>query len=417
MTMKRKMLGLFLVLAIMVGCVPNVVWATTGNDIASVAWNYLGVSRDVYDCSAFTQKVYSDCGISIPRLTYDQANCGTRIYSRDVNDLKPGDIICFGSSSNSSDISHVGIYVGNNVVLHSSYSKWQIAQDNMSNWITTGWYSPPYQFAVRVVSGDTTPPTNPKLQMYDKLVPAGVPVCFEYSCNNADRMYIAIDVDGVREHFIEVSGDHYNGTFTKPGHYEAALYAYNSAGESGFSNWVSFDVYNSKPSNCRLVADKLTGMPNEPIKLTMSANYAVTYSLHIYRNNINIYNYENIKNGKNENYVLKFPEPGTYKVYTTAYNYFDLCQSTPIYITIDKPTTDYPFTVQKSTSYVTITNNTNEAKKACVILALYNGGTLTDTKVYNTTISPDSPMQLNVHSSDYKVFVWDSLSGMKPLSE
>ncbi len=87
-----------------------------------------------------------------------------------------------------------------------------------------------------------TPPTNPKLNVYTSNIAPGEPILFEYSVENAENMYIAIDVDGKREHFIEVTGDHYNGIFTNIGHYAAALYCKNSFGYSGFSNWVEFDV-------------------------------------------------------------------------------------------------------------------------------------------------------------------------------
>lgn len=118
--------------------------------IEAIAEGYCGVSRDVYDCSAYVQQVYADYGISVPRVTYDQADCGERIYTRDLSDLKPGDIICFGSDKN--NITHVGIYDGSGNVLHSSYSSWCIKFDDLYQWINSGQYNPPYQFAVRVIS-------------------------------------------------------------------------------------------------------------------------------------------------------------------------------------------------------------------------------------------------------------------------
>lgn len=323
--MKRKLVGLFVVLAMFVGWLPTVVWAATGNDIANAAWNYLGVSRDVYDCSAFTQKVYSDCGISIPRLTYDQANCGTRIYSRDVNDLKPGDIVCFGSSSNSSDITHVGIYVGNNIVLHSSYSKWQIAQDNMSNWITTGWYTPPYQFAVRVVSGGT-PPTNARISANKQSVAVNEAFTLSYSATNATNYRIG----------------------------------YYWSGDSG---------------------------------------------LHV------------IEKGTSTSENLKFSQPGKYTIHVQCINAFGSVDTSNITVVVNDNSV-YPFTVTKSSTSATVTNNTSEQRKACVIVAKYSSGVLLDTDIYNTVyIAPETPFKINTNSSDYKVFVWDSLSGMKPLAE
>ncbi|MBN4049339.1 C40 family peptidase, partial [bacterium AH-315-N14] len=66
-----------------------------------------------FDCSGFTQYVYSHFGISIGRATYDQINDGIRVAK---NDLQPGDLVFFGSGNNPQ---HTGIYAGNNNYIHS----------------------------------------------------------------------------------------------------------------------------------------------------------------------------------------------------------------------------------------------------------------------------------------------------------
>jgi cell wall-associated NlpC family hydrolase len=66
-----------------------------------------------FDCSGFTQYVYGHFGIAVGRSTYDQINVGTSV-SKD--NLKPGDLVLFGSNSNPH---HAGIYVGNNSYIHS----------------------------------------------------------------------------------------------------------------------------------------------------------------------------------------------------------------------------------------------------------------------------------------------------------
>ena len=90
---------------------------TEGGRAAEAAVVYLDVPRSVLDCSAFTQKAYSDIGLSIPRVTYEQAECGVKIY--DYEKLEPGDIICMGKGAEPDNITHVGIYCGNDIMLHS----------------------------------------------------------------------------------------------------------------------------------------------------------------------------------------------------------------------------------------------------------------------------------------------------------
>lgn len=121
---------------------------TEGDRAAAAAAVYLNVPRNVLDCSAFTQKAYSDIGLSIPRVTYEQAGCGVKIF--DYESLEPGDIICMGDGSEPENISHVGIYCGNDKMLHSSLSKGKIIEVSLSDWIKNGGYGTPFQYAVRI---------------------------------------------------------------------------------------------------------------------------------------------------------------------------------------------------------------------------------------------------------------------------
>lgn len=72
-------------------------------------WGATGPSA--YDCSGFTQAAWRSGGVSLPRTTYTQINAGTRV-SR--SQLEPGDLVFFYSG-----ISHVGLYVGNGMMIHA----------------------------------------------------------------------------------------------------------------------------------------------------------------------------------------------------------------------------------------------------------------------------------------------------------
>lgn len=66
-----------------------------------------------FDCSGLVQYVYGKYGISLPRTTYDQVKCGAHI---EKSDLQAGDLVFFGTASN---VSHVGVYIGNGQYLHA----------------------------------------------------------------------------------------------------------------------------------------------------------------------------------------------------------------------------------------------------------------------------------------------------------
>jgi cell wall-associated NlpC family hydrolase len=64
-----------------------------------------------YDCSGLTQAAWKAAGVSLPRVTYDQADAGTTVS---LADAQPGDLVFFYD-----DISHVGLYIGNGMMIHA----------------------------------------------------------------------------------------------------------------------------------------------------------------------------------------------------------------------------------------------------------------------------------------------------------
>lgn len=89
----------------------------TGSDIANYALQFVGnpyVSGGTSltngcDCSGFTQTVYSDFGIKIPRSSSSQSQGGVEVA---YENAQAGDIIYYGG--------HVAIYIGNNQIVHAS---------------------------------------------------------------------------------------------------------------------------------------------------------------------------------------------------------------------------------------------------------------------------------------------------------
>lgn len=96
----------------------------TGSDIVAYAKKYLGYAyvyggstpKSGFDCSGFTKYVYNHFGYTISRSSKAQAKDGKEV-SRDS--LQPGDLIIFKNQSLTA-IGHVGIYVGDNKIIHAS---------------------------------------------------------------------------------------------------------------------------------------------------------------------------------------------------------------------------------------------------------------------------------------------------------
>jgi len=84
-----------------------------------VAYRFGGDSERGIDCSAFTRRVYRDQGVELPRNSREQAAVGRAVS---YNSVTTGDLIFFDASIQGR-ISHVGVYLGNNVFAHASSSK------------------------------------------------------------------------------------------------------------------------------------------------------------------------------------------------------------------------------------------------------------------------------------------------------
>jgi cell wall-associated NlpC family hydrolase len=90
------------------------------------SWGATGPFK--FDCSGFTQFVYEQNGIELPRVSREQAKEGEYI---DRDSLRKGDLIFF-SSSKSDDVHHVGIYLGNGKFVHASSAKKRVTISSLN---------------------------------------------------------------------------------------------------------------------------------------------------------------------------------------------------------------------------------------------------------------------------------------------
>ncbi|MBQ0140579.1 MAG: C40 family peptidase [Kurthia sp.] len=97
--------------------------STSGNAIIAAGRKYIGTpyvwggtTPGGFDCSGFTSYVYKKAGMkSLPRTSRAQKAAVKRVSSPKV-----GDLIFFSASPGGSYVTHVGIYAGNNTVLHAA---------------------------------------------------------------------------------------------------------------------------------------------------------------------------------------------------------------------------------------------------------------------------------------------------------
>ena len=82
-------------------------------------YRYGGSSPAGFDCSGFVYYCYQQFGVTLSRVAADQMSNGTWV-AKDA--LQPGDIVGFYSRVGGSSIGHVGMYVGNGMMIHSPYS-------------------------------------------------------------------------------------------------------------------------------------------------------------------------------------------------------------------------------------------------------------------------------------------------------
>jgi cell wall-associated NlpC family hydrolase len=90
--------------------------AGRGAEILDAGEAYLGVPyrwggtdpARGFDCSGFVQRTFADLGISLPRVSVDQARAGTAVASMDQ--ARPGDLVFWNGDG--SRPNHIGIYAG-----------------------------------------------------------------------------------------------------------------------------------------------------------------------------------------------------------------------------------------------------------------------------------------------------------------
>ena len=109
--------------------------AAVGYALAQVGDSYVygAAGPSAFDCSGLTMMAWAQAGVGLPHSSSAQFGSGVHVSS---GDLQPGDLVFYYSP-----ISHVGIYIGNGLIVH--------AANPGAGVLVAGVFSMPYSGAVR----------------------------------------------------------------------------------------------------------------------------------------------------------------------------------------------------------------------------------------------------------------------------
>jgi peptidoglycan DL-endopeptidase CwlO len=120
-------------------------YALVGTALALRGTPYLNGGTDPkgFDCSGFTQYVFSQHGLSLPREVREQFHVGKSVKTED---LAPGDILFFTTTEPGP--SHVAIAVGGDQFVHAPSSTGVVRVEHLSS----SYWSPRYLGARRITN-------------------------------------------------------------------------------------------------------------------------------------------------------------------------------------------------------------------------------------------------------------------------
>jgi len=89
-------------------------------------YRYGGAGPDAFDCSGLVSYAHRQLGITVPRTAAQQFAAASPVQRKD---LQPGDLVFFRLSGR--EVSHVGIYAGDNRFVHAPQSGGAVRIDSL----------------------------------------------------------------------------------------------------------------------------------------------------------------------------------------------------------------------------------------------------------------------------------------------
>lgn len=110
---------------------------STAEGFLGISYEWGGESAETgFDCSGLTMSVYKLNGLNLPRNSKAQFEAGTPVRREE---LAPGDLVFFATNGDS-EVSHVGIYTGNDLFIHASKKGESIRRSTLRNGYFAGCY-------------------------------------------------------------------------------------------------------------------------------------------------------------------------------------------------------------------------------------------------------------------------------------
>lgn len=93
-----------------------------------------------WDCSGLTMQAWASAGRSLPHWSVAQYQATSHISS---SQLRPGDLLFWGTSSSSSSIHHVAMYLGGGMMIHAPRTGQDVQIVSMYYWIPPNFFGRP----------------------------------------------------------------------------------------------------------------------------------------------------------------------------------------------------------------------------------------------------------------------------------
>jgi cell wall-associated NlpC family hydrolase len=100
----------------------------TALDLQGIRYRHGGSDPQGFDCSGFTQYVFAQHAVPLPREVRDQFRVGRPVHR---DELRPGDLLFF--STTTSGASHVAIALGGNEFVHAPSSTGVVRTERLTS--------------------------------------------------------------------------------------------------------------------------------------------------------------------------------------------------------------------------------------------------------------------------------------------
>lgn len=90
---------------------------SAASNLQGTPYCFGGTTTSCFDCSGFVSHCFATAGVVLPRTTREMYTIGQRV----IDGLVVGDLVFFNTTGR--EVSHVGIYLGENRFVHASTSQ------------------------------------------------------------------------------------------------------------------------------------------------------------------------------------------------------------------------------------------------------------------------------------------------------